>query len=326
MPSAILFLLLSSAWAQIPSNPQLRNWQAPAMWQPAAISSEKNETRATDISAPLTLIAVQPCRILDTRPSAPPNQRLINGPIPGVTNVTVPIRISSCGLPSTALAYSLNITVDTTATAPLSFLSAWPTGSDPSQLVSVLNAPLGGFVSNAAVVGAGVNGSIDLFASSSTHVIIDVNGYYSSASVLSGPVAVYRTPPAPDPATVLCPAVVQTSVTNYSIKEIDTHEAAGSAGGTWQFTAPIAGLYKVDATLDQPVDATNFTLEVLPIAGALSPIVKLRSVQRGTGGRIGPPLSISTAFYMNVNQAVRTTFTTGACSPAGWISIHYLRP
>src|SRR6185436_20660855 len=47
---------------------------------------------------------------------------------------------------------------------------------------STLNSYLGTVVANAAVVPAGTNGSINVFASQNTELIIDINGYYAPQS------------------------------------------------------------------------------------------------------------------------------------------------
>jgi len=43
---------------------------------------------------------------------------------------------------------------------------------------STLNDPSGTIVANAAIVPAGTNGAITVFASDATHVIIDIDGYF----------------------------------------------------------------------------------------------------------------------------------------------------
>jgi hypothetical protein len=46
-------------------------------------------------------------------------------------------------------------------------------------MVSILNDLLGTILANAAVVPAGTNGSIDVFVTNTTQVVIDINGYYA---------------------------------------------------------------------------------------------------------------------------------------------------
>jgi len=55
----------------------------------------------------------------------------------------------------------------------------WPGGSR-QPFVSTLNSQGAKILSNAAIVPAGVNGSIALFASDPTEVVIDINGYFTT--------------------------------------------------------------------------------------------------------------------------------------------------
>jgi len=61
----------------------------------------------------------------------------------------------------------------------LGFITLWPTGQSRPP-VSTLNDLTGTIVANAAIVPAGTSGSIDVYASSVTDVIIDINGYYTA--------------------------------------------------------------------------------------------------------------------------------------------------
>jgi Bacterial Ig-like domain (group 3)/Divergent InlB B-repeat domain len=114
-----------------------------------------------------------PCRVMDTRQPTGP----LGGPIlTGGTSRTAPILSSSCGVPGTASAYSLNMTV--VPTGPLDYLSAWPSGT-PQPLVSTLNDFTGTVVANGAIVPAGAGGSIDVYVTQQTHLVIDINGYFA---------------------------------------------------------------------------------------------------------------------------------------------------
>jgi hypothetical protein len=95
--------------------------------------------------------------------------------ITGGTAREIPIPQGACAIPSTATAFSLNITV--VPSGPLGYLTVWPTGR-PQPLVSTLNSFEGRVVANAATVPAGAGGSISVFVTNTTHVIIDINGYY----------------------------------------------------------------------------------------------------------------------------------------------------
>ena len=90
-----------------------------------------------------------------------------------------PVRSSTCNVPSTAHAYSLNFTA--VPHGPLGYITTWPTGS-PQPLVSTLNAPTGTVTANAAVVPAGTTGQINVFATNDTDLVIDINGYFAPAA------------------------------------------------------------------------------------------------------------------------------------------------
>jgi hypothetical protein len=97
--------------------------------------------------------------------------------MPSDSQRTFPITTSPCGVPSGAQAYSLNVTV--IPTKVLSFLTLLPTGQ-PRPLVSTLNDFTGIILANAAIVPAGQNGSIDVYVTHESHVLIDINGYFSA--------------------------------------------------------------------------------------------------------------------------------------------------
>jgi hypothetical protein len=121
----------------------------------------------------LSFYPVAPCRVADTRNANGP----FGGPEmgAGVTR-SFAIPASGCYVPSTAAAYSVNVTV--VPGGPLSYLSAWPTGS-AQPFVSTLNSFDGAVVANAAIVPAGTNGAISIFVTNPTHVILDINGYFA---------------------------------------------------------------------------------------------------------------------------------------------------
>ena len=124
----------------------------------------------------LRFVPVAPCRVADTRnPTG-----LFGGPsLAAATPRDFNIPVSACGVPSDAQAYSLNLTV--VPLGPLGFLSVWPTGQS-QPVVSTLNSLDGRIKANAAIVPAGLNGAIRLYATDPTHVIIDINGYFVSAT------------------------------------------------------------------------------------------------------------------------------------------------
>jgi hypothetical protein len=186
----ILFLLIpmQSGGAAPPQDPdpgvrkpaKIKDWKAPAdQWsggvRDAAVLPATGE-RLAPISGPLPLLPVPPCRIVDTRFGAPPfGAPTMNA---GETR-SIPIAASSCGIPATAQAYSLNFTV--VPAGPLSYLSAWPAGQS-RPLVSTLNSFEGAIVANAAIVPAGTGGAISVFVTDRTDIVIDINGYFDSTA------------------------------------------------------------------------------------------------------------------------------------------------
>jgi hypothetical protein len=94
------------------------------------------------------------------------------------TTRTLPIRSSpQCvSIPVSAKAYAVNVTAIPNG-SPMPFLTAWPTGQ-PRPNASILNAFQGQTVSNSALIPAGVDGSIDIFAFRRTHVVVEVSGYF----------------------------------------------------------------------------------------------------------------------------------------------------
>src|SRR5262249_33172571 len=66
----------------------------------------------------------------------------------------------------------------------LDYITVWPTGQ-PRPFASTLNGYVNTVIANAAIVPAGTFGSIDVYASQSTELIIDINGYYVAQSGLT---------------------------------------------------------------------------------------------------------------------------------------------
>jgi hypothetical protein len=115
----------------------------------------------------LSLYALTPCRVLDTRNSP--------GRPPTAGTVDVSVMLSGCGAPAAAQSYVMNATV--VPPGPFSFLTLWPQGTT-QPLVSTLNALDGAVTSNMAIVPT-TNGLISSFASNPVHLVLDISGYFA---------------------------------------------------------------------------------------------------------------------------------------------------
>ena len=124
--------------------------------------------------SPLQFVAVTPCRLVDTRP---PNG---SGPIVGGTSQNFPIpQEGGCNIPTSAAAYSLNVSV--VPQHALGYLTIWPAG-EGRPVVATLNSLDGRIKADAAIVPAGANGAVSIYVTDTTNVILDINGYFAPVS------------------------------------------------------------------------------------------------------------------------------------------------
>lgn len=168
---------------------RIPNWTAPPYWTPPAgafglSKLEKGalspEGVAVFPSPPLPLVAISPCRLLDTRPPA-------NNPLDGdgafaVDEIRTYTLAGACGLPPGILAVSLNVTATNTGSGAFGHIKLWPSdGAEPN--VSTLNYPgAGATVANAAVVPLSGNALKAKSGNATADLILDVNGYYALSS------------------------------------------------------------------------------------------------------------------------------------------------
>lgn len=135
----------------------------------------------------LAFYKTTPCRLVDTRQS--PSS--LGGPfLAGGTSRQFPLLSGSCGIPSSAAAYSLNYTA--IPHSGLTYLTTWPSGQ-PQPVVSTLNAPTGTITANAAIVPAGSGGNVSVYVSDDTDLLIDINGYFAAPA--SGGLSLYSLTP-----------------------------------------------------------------------------------------------------------------------------------
>ncbi len=129
-------------------------------------------------SSTLAFYPLTPCRVADTRKSTFPDGLGLPH-LKGITPRDFPILSSTCNIPSSAQAYSLNLTAVPYQGSFLGYLEIWPTGQMPANPVSTLNNPTGTIVANAAIVPAGSGGEVTVYPSGDTDLVIDVNGYFA---------------------------------------------------------------------------------------------------------------------------------------------------
>jgi len=193
------------------------------------------------IPSPVQFVPVTPCRIVDTRNAS----GTFGGPaIAGNMSRSFPLSLSGnpCNIPSEAIAYSLNVTVVPQTT--LGYLTIWPTG-EGQPTVSTLNSPDGRIKANAAIVPAGTpSGSVSVYVTDTTNVILDIDGYF--AAPVSGSLAFYPLTPC---------------------RIVDTRN--GQDQGTLQ--AGVERDYTIPGNCGVPnnAEAYSFNVTVLPAAGGL---------------------------------------------------------
>jgi FtsP/CotA-like multicopper oxidase with cupredoxin domain len=188
------------------------------------------------IGGALQFVAVTPCRVADTRGAA----GAFGGPelAAGATReFNVPQ--SACNIPSTAVAYSLNVTV--VPNAALNYLTLWPAGQAQPD-VSTLNSD-GRVKANAAIASAGSNGGVDVFVTDATQVILDIDGYFVPAGTAS--------------------ALAFYSVTPCRIA--DTRKAAGPLGGPFLAGGTSRAFPLLSSGCGLPASAQAYSLNVTAV-------------------------------------------------------------
>ncbi len=131
-------------------------------------------TSAAHAQTALSYFALTPCRVVDTRnPTG-----VDGGPALGDHGQRDFAMRGNCGIPTTAKAITLNVTI--TQATTVSFLTLWPSGQT-RPVVSTINFTASDpALANGATVGLSTNAQdLSVYNSNGTvHVILDVTGYY----------------------------------------------------------------------------------------------------------------------------------------------------
>ncbi len=138
-----------------------------------------------NIAGGLQFVPVAPCRLVDTR--------LSGGTIQGgmTEDFTIP-QLGGCNIPTTAAAYSLNVTLVPPPGGTVGFLTVWPKGEGMPN-ASLMNSWDGRYKANAAIVPAGANEQISVYSSGTTDLVLDINGYFETQG--GSGLAFYPLPP-----------------------------------------------------------------------------------------------------------------------------------
>ena len=140
--------------------------QSPVVVEPPAA--------ALTSGGPYRFVPIIPCRVMDTRAGGGKSGSFGPPLLVGGTVRNVPVRLAGCDALTGAVAYSLNITV--IPRRQLAYLVAYP-GNQAQPNSSTLNSFDGRIVANAAIVPGGADGSVSLFSTDDTDVVVDINGY-----------------------------------------------------------------------------------------------------------------------------------------------------
>jgi hypothetical protein len=132
------------------------------------------QTVTASFSPPaVSFYTVTPCRVYDSRDPG------LGGPVPLAAGTDAPVVIAGyCGIPLTATAVSLNVTVVSPTAG--GHLRLYASGT-PRPTTSSINHTEGQTRANNAVVSLGADGVLIVYVnqpSGTVHVAIDVNGYF----------------------------------------------------------------------------------------------------------------------------------------------------
>jgi trimeric autotransporter adhesin len=123
-----------------------------------------------------TYTAIDPARLLDTRPGSPTVDGQGAGaglrPAGSTTEIKVVDRV---GVPTTTETVVLNVTV--TGPTATGYITVYPCGS-PQPTASNLNFTAGTTIANAVISKVGADGKVCLFNSDPTQLLADINGFF----------------------------------------------------------------------------------------------------------------------------------------------------
>ena len=233
-----------------------------------------------DALSALRFVPITPCRVTDTRnPVGPFGGPAIGG---GTTRIFTLPSSTSCSLPASAAAYSLNVGV--VPHGPLGYLTVWP-GGQPQPLVATLSSLDGRVKSTGAIIPAGSGGAINVYATDTTDVIFDVNGYFVPATTPSA-LAYYPLTPC---------------------RVADTRDTSGPLGGPYLAGNSVRNFPVPDATacnISSSAQAYSLNLAVVPHGGPINYLTAW-------------PSGESQPLVATLNDPTGTILSNAAIVPAG---------
>lgn len=192
---------------------------------------------------------ITPIRLLDTRTSAKVG--------PGET---IQLQVAGTnGIPTSAVAASLNVTI--TEPSAESFVTLYPHG-ETRPATSNVNVVAGDTVANGATVKVGTDGKIAIFnAVGSTHVVVDIGGYYDRTLIGTGSV-LHTAPPT---------RLLDTRLTGGPVGPGETIEVPVTGAGAAPSGATAVAL---NVTVDGPTAGNHLTVyptgEPEPVTSSLN--------------------------------------------------------
>jgi len=267
------------------------------------------------VNAPTAFVPIVPCRIADTRKT----DGVFGGPaINGGSSRDFAIPDSTCVIPPNATAYSLNVAVVPAHT--LGYLTLWPAGQ-PQPLVATLNSVDGRIKSNAAIVAAGADGAIRVFATDTTDVILDINGYFVPSGAAGGlafyPLKPCRVADTRNPAGLLGgPDLTAQGIRAFPITESNCDVPGAAQSYSLNFTAvPKGPLGYLTAWPDRQLQPVVASLNAVTGTVTANAVV----VPAGTNGDINVFATNATDLLIDTN---------GYFAPAGQggLSLYNLAP
>ena len=141
------------------------------------MSAAKSVTASFNLVLVTDFYTLTPCRVVDTRNPA----GLLGGPALGAsTTRSFPVTSGVCGIPSTAVAVSVNVTA--VQPAAKGYLTLYPGDAASVPLVSTINFTPGQARANNAIVLLATDGTgtvgVKNGSAGTVHFVLDVNGYF----------------------------------------------------------------------------------------------------------------------------------------------------